>query len=80
MVHFIFSVCFFQSIENFGLSEASYFHGSNFGTILELQWSVKIQPDKILTSLFVHICYLKGLGMVVYGQISALSPLCVCGI
>ena len=63
MVHFIFSVCVFQNIENFGLPEASYFHGSNFGTILELQRSVKIQPDKILTSLFVQQFHLLSMYM-----------------
>ena len=63
MVHFIFSVCVFQNIEYFGLSEADYFDGSNFGTILELQRSVKIQPDKILTSLFVQQFHLLSMYM-----------------
>ena len=79
MVHFIFSVCVFQNIENFGLSEASYFHGSNFGTILKLQRSVKIQPDKILTSLFVQHFHLLSMYMLFerfrgwsHGQISTL--------
>ena len=47
--------------------KAGNFHGSNFSTVLQLQRTIKIQPDKIFTSLFVQQFYLLSIYMLFEG-------------